>query len=145
MHLAAFGYVLKGSGAVSAGVNKALQAISIFAFSSMFFCDEHPDQCLSLLKLVSMVLVIIGVLWYAHATSEAKALEEEAARSEQGWANHYSADMTPTFLEESFQSFLYRIDDAEGSAAGVPEAAPRFMRSGEASLLAPTESPASNC
>ena len=140
IHVGSFGYVLKGSGAVSAGVNKALQAISIFAFSAMAYCDDHSDQCLTKMKLLSMGLVLVGILWYAHATSVATDLVEEAAlQNEESWQNVYTEDMTPDFLRESYEAFLYHTPRCDGQADQLRDSSmtPRFMRAGDAGLLEP--------
>ena len=59
-------YSIAKSSAVLAGVNKSVQAISVFAASDYFYCDFDPQQCLSTGKCISMVLVVLGVLLYSY-------------------------------------------------------------------------------
>ena len=48
-----------------AGINKAVQAVSVFALSHMCYCDIDAQQCLTPGKLVAMVLVVLGVLLFS--------------------------------------------------------------------------------
>ena len=63
------------SGCVLAGINKSIQTVSVFVVSTVF-CKVQPSQCFSSAKLASVIIVVIGVLMYAHATS---FVEEEKA------------------------------------------------------------------
>ena len=56
-----------GGGAVVAGVNKAVQTISVFAASAIWFGPEHPEQRMTSFKIVALILVVIGVLVYSAA------------------------------------------------------------------------------
>ena len=43
----------------------AMKAAAIFFFSALSFCtDEHPEQCMSTLKLAATFTVIGGTLLY---------------------------------------------------------------------------------
>jgi hypothetical protein len=53
---------------VLAGINKAIQTVTVFVVSTVF-CSVQPSQCFSWSKAVSLVLVVIGVLLYSHASS----------------------------------------------------------------------------
>ena len=74
-HNLAFFYLTKLS-AVMAGINKAVQAVSVFAASHIFFCSVDKNQCLTLGKGVSMVLVVCGVLLFSFAK---KSVSKQAA------------------------------------------------------------------
>ena len=50
-----------------AGVNKAIQTISVFVASAIFFGPEHPEQRMTGFKIVALILVVIGVLIYSAA------------------------------------------------------------------------------
>jgi len=65
LHFVSFFYVAKDSGAVAAGVNKAVQASSIFVLSSVFYCHEDTSQCFSPTKGMAVACVVLGVLLYA--------------------------------------------------------------------------------
>ena len=68
-----------GGGAVVAGVNKAVQTISVFVASAIFFGPEHPEQRMTRFKIVALILVVVGVLVYSaapKASLSAKAKQE---------------------------------------------------------------------
>ena len=55
------------SGAVDMGVDKALQAVSVFEAAVIAFCSaDNPRACLSLVKFKSLILVFMGVLLYGY-------------------------------------------------------------------------------
>ena len=56
-----------GGGAVVAGVNKAVQTITVFVFSAIVFGPTHPEQRMTTQKVTALVLVVVGVLMYAMA------------------------------------------------------------------------------
>jgi hypothetical protein len=51
--------------ALKAGVNKAVQAVSVFAASHIFFCDTDRQQCMTAGKGVAMAMTVAGVLIYS--------------------------------------------------------------------------------
>ena len=51
--------------ALKAGVNKAVQAVSVFAASHIFFCDTDRQQCMTTGKAVAMAMTVAGVLMYS--------------------------------------------------------------------------------
>jgi hypothetical protein len=61
-----------GGGAVVAGVNKAVQTISVFVISALVFGPQHPEQRMTPYKVGALVLVVVGVLMYAKAKSDDK-------------------------------------------------------------------------
>ena len=54
-----------GGGAVVAGVNKAVQTISVFVASAIWFGPEHPEQRMTTFKVFALILVVFGVLVYS--------------------------------------------------------------------------------
>eukprot|EP00946_MAST-07B_sp_MAST-7B-sp1_P004009 g4009.t1 len=56
-----------GGGAVVAGVNKAVQTISVFVASAIWFGPEHPEQRMTTFKVFALILVVFGVLVYSAA------------------------------------------------------------------------------
>ena len=86
--------------AVMAGIDKAVQAVSVFAASHVFFCSVDKNQCLTLGKGVSMVLVVCGVLLFSFAK---KSVGKQAP-----------ATVT---LKRS----VSREEDASGEGSGVDE------------------------
>jgi drug/metabolite transporter (DMT)-like permease len=56
-----------GGGAVVAGVNKAVQTISVFVASAVWFGPDHAEQRMTSFKIMALILVVIGVLVYSAA------------------------------------------------------------------------------
>ena len=57
--------VLAAFQAVMAGINKAVQAVSVFAVSHKFYCDIDAQQCLTAGKVTAMAMVVAGVLLFS--------------------------------------------------------------------------------
>ena len=58
-------------GSVSAGIMKGLQAVLVFAFTSLVFCGSsgtREEMCFDTLKLISLVVVVCGILIYGWET-----------------------------------------------------------------------------
>jgi drug/metabolite transporter (DMT)-like permease len=70
VHQLSFFYIAKTSGCVLAGINKSVQTVTVFVVSTVF-CGVQPAQCFSWAKAASVVVVAVGVLMYAHASSSA--------------------------------------------------------------------------
>jgi hypothetical protein len=51
-------------GAVNAGVMKGLQAVLVFVFTSLFYCNRigGKEMCFNRSKFVSLLIVVSGVL-----------------------------------------------------------------------------------
>ena len=48
-------------GGVSTGLLMGIKAASLFFFSALFFCSpDHPEQCMTILKLISTIVVVAG-------------------------------------------------------------------------------------
>ena len=71
VHALSFFYTLKHfpGGATSAGVMKSLQAVLVFVFSSIVYCGSigGDEMCFSVVKLISLLVVIGGVLLFMTA------------------------------------------------------------------------------
>ena len=61
-------------GATSAGVLKGLQAVFVFAASSILLCGRWGglEMCWSRIKFISLVVVVCGILIYGTFTTEKK-------------------------------------------------------------------------
>jgi len=74
VHYMTFFYTLKHfwGGATSAGVMKALQAVLVFAVTSLAYCGRVGGQemCFSHIKLASLVVVVGGVILFGNATAQ---------------------------------------------------------------------------
>jgi len=64
LHSWSYYKLVKQTGSVSTGILQTLRAIFVFLLSSLFFCDNHPEQCLNTPKIMSAVVVITGVLYF---------------------------------------------------------------------------------
>jgi len=54
------------------GVLQALRAVTVFFFSSYFFCEIDNAQCLTIYKIESCFAVVSGVLFYSWASKDKK-------------------------------------------------------------------------
>jgi len=62
--------LLSSIGSVSTGILQSLRAISVFAFSAWFFCEGHPNQCFTISKGISTVIVIGGILYFSRVGAQ---------------------------------------------------------------------------
>lgn len=76
VHSVTFFSTLKNfpGGATSAGVLKGLQAVFVFAASSILLCGRWGglEMCWSRIKFISLVVVVCGILIYGTFTTEKK-------------------------------------------------------------------------
>merc|ERR1712137_1436862 len=63
-HNVAYFSVLETIGSVSTGLLQSLRAVLVFYLSSFFYCDLHPEQCLTFGKSFSALVVICGVVLF---------------------------------------------------------------------------------
>jgi drug/metabolite transporter (DMT)-like permease len=75
-------YIMLGSvGSISTGLSQSIRAISVFLFSSLFFCEVNEAQCITLWKGISSIIVVGGVLFYSTAPdffqSDKKEVQDE--------------------------------------------------------------------
>lgn len=73
-----------GGGAVATGVNKAVQTVSVFVASAIFYGADHLEQQFTFEKGFGVFLVVGGVLAYSYhsTTTEVRDHEERAANVE---------------------------------------------------------------
>jgi drug/metabolite transporter (DMT)-like permease len=65
-HSVSYYKLVASVGAVSTGVLQSLRAVSVFGISSIAFCSHHSEQCVNGPKIISMVVVAIGLTAYSH-------------------------------------------------------------------------------
>lgn len=73
-----------GGGAVVAGVNKAVQTISVFVISALIFGPSHVEQRMTSYKVAALILVVVGVLMYASAKNGTNKKKWKAIKMEEG-------------------------------------------------------------
>ncbi|ORX63335.1 hypothetical protein BCR32DRAFT_273464 [Anaeromyces robustus] len=76
LHAYTYFWILESSGAVTTGVLQALRAVTVFFFSSYFFCEIDNAQCLTIYKIESCLAVVTGVICYSLASRVKKNNEE---------------------------------------------------------------------
>eukprot|EP01122_Echinamoeba_exundans_P002858 TRINITY_DN12853_c0_g1_i1.p1 TRINITY_DN12853_c0_g1~~TRINITY_DN12853_c0_g1_i1.p1 ORF type:complete len:365 (+),score=48.09 TRINITY_DN12853_c0_g1_i1:82-1176(+) len=69
-HAVAYFELIQTTGSVSTGVLAALRAVSVFAFSSIFFCDLHHEQCFNFWKGLSTIFVMAGLVYYGYSSKK---------------------------------------------------------------------------
>lgn len=70
LHAYTYFWILDASGAVTTGVLQSLRAVTVFFFSSYFFCSIDSAQCLTIYKVMSCLAVVTGVLFYSFASKK---------------------------------------------------------------------------
>mmetsp|Transcript_18156 Transcript_18156/g.32433 ORF Transcript_18156/g.32433 Transcript_18156/m.32433 type:complete len:361 (+) Transcript_18156:122-1204(+) len=79
VHSATFFHTVKyvPGGATSAGVLKALQAVLVFAATSLAFCDRFggEEMCFTMDKMISLCIVVVGVVLFGKATEIGQSRE----------------------------------------------------------------------
>lgn len=66
-HAASFFALLSSLGAVSAALMRGLQTVAVFVSSAVLFCAAEETQCITPVKMASIVFVLAGTLVYAAA------------------------------------------------------------------------------
>jgi drug/metabolite transporter (DMT)-like permease len=69
LHSLTYFRLLGSVGSVSTGILNSLRAISVFGMSALLFCNNHPNQCFTLNKGASAVVVICGVLFFSRVSA----------------------------------------------------------------------------
>mmetsp|Transcript_18049 Transcript_18049/g.43401 ORF Transcript_18049/g.43401 Transcript_18049/m.43401 type:complete len:388 (-) Transcript_18049:165-1328(-) len=69
VHSAAFFLMLKQIGAVGSALLKGVQSVAVVLLSAAFFCPREEAQCLTIVKALSVALVLIGTFLYAVSSS----------------------------------------------------------------------------
>lgn len=72
VHMYVYFKILGVSGSVSTGINQSLRAVWVFVISAIYFCHLQESQCFNTYKLLSLIVVCLGVVKYALATAAAK-------------------------------------------------------------------------
>ena len=88
IHSATFFHSVKylPGGATSAGILKALQAVLVFAATSLSFCVESsPELCFTTDKMMSLCIVVSGVLLFGKATNEMNSRIEKTNEPNKGY------------------------------------------------------------
>ena len=77
------GHALLAAGSsVVVGVNKGIQSVMTFLFSTVAFCsDSRKNQCFGPWKGASLAVVVCGVLLYAYGTQR----QRKALAHGDGW------------------------------------------------------------
>jgi hypothetical protein len=66
LHAMAFFSMIRRLGAVGSAVLKGFLALCVFGIAAWLFCDDgHAEECLSPLKVLSMIVVFMGGIIYA--------------------------------------------------------------------------------
>jgi drug/metabolite transporter (DMT)-like permease len=97
-----------GGGAVVAGVNKAVQTISVFVISALVFGPTHPEQRMTSYKVVALVFVVIGVIMYAMSSTKNEGIHVQGKR--RSGSMQKKKDWTPVKMNDD--------DEDEGSGGG---------------------------
>mmetsp|Transcript_2190 Transcript_2190/g.3068 ORF Transcript_2190/g.3068 Transcript_2190/m.3068 type:complete len:407 (+) Transcript_2190:810-2030(+) len=94
-------------GATSAGVMKALQAVLVFVATAWVFCGKigGSEMCFTIDKLLSLIIVVIGVLIFGKATEamKKKQLVEDEYTSQDMTTNNNRNNTTQP--HEGYQTF----------------------------------------
>jgi len=87
-------------GATSAGVMKALQAVLVFVATSWVFCGKigGSEMCFTMDKLLSLIIVVIGVLIFGKATEMLKKGQTDKH-------TYCEGDHIHTRQQEGYQTF----------------------------------------
>jgi len=96
VHALSFFYTLKcfPGGATSAGVMKGLQAVLVFVFASVVYCDTSSsdsmgEMCFTKIKFISLVVVVGGVMLFAIGTDSGRkrsVTNDGESRNRSGYA-----------------------------------------------------------
>lgn len=78
LHSVSYYKLVRNVGAVSTGVLQALRAVSVFGISSLVFCSQHSEQCVTTAKMISMAVVSVGLYAYSAWALPKKAVSPEA-------------------------------------------------------------------
>jgi len=64
IHATAFFKLLKNVGATTSALLKGVQCLVVMVLSALFYCPTEPSQCLTGMKILSALLVLVGVTGY---------------------------------------------------------------------------------
>jgi hypothetical protein len=84
-HAASFFALLSTLGAVSAALMRGLQTVAVFVSSALLFCAVEETQCITPVKMTSIIFVLAGTLGYAAAPdTSSRAAGCDGAGGERG-------------------------------------------------------------
>jgi drug/metabolite transporter (DMT)-like permease len=110
-------------GSVSTGLLRSVKTVLIFVLSSFLFCSTQQSQCLTLLKIFSLVIVIVGFIIYSKFTNYNNLLNkkeqyinlnnEEYSHSRLKFKSNYEvSEVEEEFLEKKIKNKVnVRIDE----------------------------------
>jgi len=75
IHAITFYSLLQRLGAVTTGVMKGIQTISVFLISHVAFCKYQESQCFTKFRGVSLIIVLIGISYYINSSRKLKLLK----------------------------------------------------------------------
>lgn len=78
LHSVSYYKLVRTVGAVSTGVLQSLRAVSVFGLSSLIFCGQHAEQCVTTPKIISMGVVAVGLYAYSHWALPKKTVVSES-------------------------------------------------------------------
>lgn len=87
VHSGAFFTLLKNIGAVASALLKGVQMIVVVALSAILYCPTEKSQCLTLVKAISAIIVLLGVMGYGLGNFKKS---ETLSRSSTGGSWHTS-------------------------------------------------------
>lgn len=67
-HSYAYYRLLSKVGSISTGLLQSIRAVSVFLASHYFFCGSHSEQCMNKQKILSTIIVFVGVTGYSLTT-----------------------------------------------------------------------------
>uniref|UniRef100_A0A0G4HLK0 Sugar phosphate transporter domain-containing protein n=1 Tax=Chromera velia CCMP2878 TaxID=1169474 RepID=A0A0G4HLK0_9ALVE len=70
-------WLVKNLGAVTTGVLKGLRTATVFLFAHLFYCSAIPNNCLTPLKTVSMLLCVFGAFVYGYKPKRAGSIQKQ--------------------------------------------------------------------
>ena len=107
LHVLSLLYLFQYTDSIVPGINKAVQAISIFVLSSLFYCQRDAEQCMDVSKSISIVVVVAGVVIYTYG-SHVKAKKMEKQMDEK---KDFQNLMATTATEDRTMSFDEEYDE----------------------------------
>jgi len=70
IHSTAFYFMLQQIGAVGSALLKGMQSVAVVLLSAVFFCPHEEAQCLTTIKAISVLMVLLGTCLYAASTDD---------------------------------------------------------------------------
>ena len=87
IHCICFFNILGHFGATTTGVLKGVQTVLVFGLSHIAFCKIQASQCFSNVKLLSLIIVLIGVTFYSLFESKKQKAENKQFMKTSSMAN----------------------------------------------------------